>query len=110
MMRRSIHVMARSCMVRGNPTISLGRVSVSSFSSSGAPPEDNIDTSNHIASQFSQKVASRLHQQVTSVNEVSQNIDPTVKDEDIHPDWLAMERRVKSRKSKPRGKNTYDCF
>jgi nitrate/TMAO reductase-like tetraheme cytochrome c subunit len=103
MMRRSIHVVARSCLVRQNPKITVGRASVSFFSSSGAPAGDNNDASNHIASQFSQKVASKLSQQVSSVNEVSQNVDPTVKDEDIHPDWLAMERRVKSRKSRPKG-------
>lgn len=102
-MRRSIHIVARSCIVRSHPKISLGRAPVSFFSSSGAPTGDNGDASNRIASQFSQKVASKLNQQVSSVNEVSQNVDPTVKDEDIHPDWLAMERRVKSRKSRPKG-------
>lgn len=57
--------------------------------------------------QFAQKIVAKIQLQVLSANAQNQtvpaNIDPTVKDEDIHPEWLAMERRVMFRKPKPRG-------
>lgn len=54
------------------------------------------ESKHHTVSSKSQPDTSNAQHVLTSEEE-------TIRDEEIHPDWLAMERRVKFRKLKKRG-------